>query len=140
MRRRTLFGLIPLPLLGLFGGGQGPFPMPSAMPIEPWIGIVNTGPTMNQLIGLALSDKHARGNYDRLLSMALQKTGPVVMEFGDPYTIFHCNGIPAARFGHAITLLPRACDVLVPKSLLPYFRPENRGEEFPQGIPFKRMP
>jgi hypothetical protein len=134
MKRRTLFGL---PLVGLFGWRrQQPLAPPAAPIIDPRSRPAPFGPTMLDLVGLAKSDPHARGIYDRLLTHALRETGPVAVDWGDPVTIFHCGGFPSAKFGHVETLIRRASCVPVPESLLKHFRPENRGEEFPRGIPY----
>jgi hypothetical protein len=154
MKRRTLFGLslaglcslgplrlavgrlVPLfPIRG-YAARQEPL-APPAMPIvDPSSRPAPFGPTMEQLIDLAEASE-ARSIYDRLLGLALRRTGPVVADRGGPMAaIYHCGGFPPARFGHIMTLIDRASCVPVPESLLPHFRPENRGEEFPRGIPY----
>ncbi len=149
MKRRTLFGcslaglcsLGPLRLLAdRLVSRQEPLAPPPAPIIDPASRPAPFGPTMLDLVALMQSDPHARGIYHRLLALAIDETGPIAVDWGDPVTIFHSGGFPAAKVGYIQTLVRRASCVPVPGSLLKHFRPENRGEEFPRGIPFKPLP
>jgi hypothetical protein len=156
MRRRTLFGL---PIAAFFGlwprrgvaRSAQRYPIrdtsrlqePPLVPAMPIAGRgtrpAPVGPTMKQLIDLAELDLHDRGMYDRLLTLAIRETGPVTVDLAGGTLIYHRDGVPAAKFGHAVTTLPEASCVAVPESLLPHFLPENRGEEFPRGVSFEPL-
>ena len=92
---------------------------------------------MDQLIDLALPG-HGSDYYGRILLRALQDTGPVAME-GDTgdyvYSLFGLTGTPHPR-GFRYSVVSKAGLTLVPADVLPYFRPENRGEEFPPDVPY----
>jgi hypothetical protein len=142
MKRRTLFGL---PLVSFFGRFRPqqlpPLDVPPAAPrYDLRSRPAPFGPTMEQLIGLAECDPVDRGHYVRLLDKALGETGPVASDVVGFSVIYHIGPIYWPDGRRCRSFISRSDRVPVPESLLPYFRPDDRGEEFPRGVPYKRMP
>ncbi len=91
------------------------------------------GPTVDQLIDLAeYGPVELQAYYGRLLVACLERLGPIAQDDGSGWSTTYT----ADNGGWRKRLTPTS-DHLVPANLLPHFRPENRGEEFPPGIPFE---
>ena len=73
--------------------------------------------------------------YGKLLTTCLGRhTGPVARDVGEGWiAVYKADGDGWRRYGM------QTSNRLVPPDLLPHFRPENRGEEFPPGIPFEPL-
>ena len=145
MKRRTLFGL---PLVGLFGFWPRRSDADAAIRAEAAAPLVAPrsrpapfGPTMEQLDppGRVRSARRRESTIG-CSAWRSRKSG---RSSGTPAGTI--SGVsPRRSFRPPSSVMqrpyPQGVRVLVPESLLPYFRPENRGEEFPAGIPFKHMP
>lgn len=88
------------------------------------------GPTMDQLIVLAENGPDA--HYGRILGWALETTAPVVNEGDERDVLYH----PTGSGTYGTCTFRKAGLTLVPADVLPHFRPENRGEEFPPDVPY----
>jgi hypothetical protein len=144
LARRTLFGL---PLAGLLGRQRQEPLAPPAAPVEPWFEWERRsrgpqprpapfGPTMEELISLAEANPTHSVYYTGVLWKAIEQTGPVAADTAGWSVIYHVGPIHWPEGARARSFISRADRVPVPESLLKHFRPENRGEEFPRGIPF----
>ncbi len=145
--RRTFCAL---PFVGLLGRRRRQPLAPPAAPVGPWLEFERRsrgpqprpapfGPTMAQLIDLAEAGLDHREYYDRLLWAAIEQTGPVSYPM-DYYSVdYQVGPIHWPEGVRRRSFISRADRVSVPESLLPHFRPENRGEEFPRGIPFEPL-
>ncbi len=103
------------------------------------------GPSMELLINLADSGREDRREYyGRLLVKALDVTGPLLHERpaqGD--FIYTAAPNKMLNFGHnTYGYLPvkHAFGVLVPAQFLEAIGKDERGSEFPRGVPFKMLP
>lgn len=124
-----------------------PLAIAASAPAKPDVAAKRQGPTMDRLINLAHSP--AKPNrwemyYARVLEKALGNFGAIV--YYDQYQtrIFSLG----CRFGHlppklnervVVQYPANAGTVLIPDSILPHIRPENRGDDFPRGIPFVEL-
>jgi hypothetical protein len=147
MNRRSLFGIPLVSLFGLRRPAAPPLEVPIRVkfvgdppPLEPVPPSPN-GPTMDDLINLAENHEIDRGYYVRLLDLAIQHTGPVASPFGPFSIIYHhmARLPPTTVTQYARTYIHKASCVDVPEHILRHFRPENRGETFPAGIPFEPL-
>ncbi len=103
------------------------------------------GPSMELLINLADSGREDRREYyGRLLVESLKVTGPLIHERpaqGD--FIYTASGNKTLDFGHdTYGYLPvkHAFGVLVPEKFLEAIGKDERGSEFPRGVPFRMLP
>ncbi len=102
------------------------------------------GPSMEMLINLADSGREDRREYyGRLLVEALKVTGPLIHErpaHGD--YIYTAEPNKMLNFGHnTYGYLPvkHAFGVLVPEKFLEAIGKDERGSEFPRGVPFRMI-
>ncbi len=147
MKRRTLFGFLPLGLFGFWprrSAADEPLVAPPAAPLEPyrdWLRRQNrTGPTMERLIVLAENHPAERSYYTRLLWAAIDHTGPIASSVSGFSVLYHITAIAGPEHCRCRSFIQTAATVRVPSAFLSYFRPEDRGDDFPRGVPFKRMP
>ncbi len=103
------------------------------------------GPSMELLINLADSGREDRREYyGRLLVQALNVTGPLIHERpaqGD--FVYTAAPNKMLNFGHnTYGYLPvkHAFGVLVPAQFLEAIGKDERGSEFPRGVPFVMLP
>lgn len=94
---------------------------------------------MDQLINLATGGRHS-AYYKRLLDLALAAVGPVAVPGDQSVALYINRGFPGSLGNRYYTFsVHTAATVLVPDSVLPHIRPENRGQDFPPGIPFRPL-
>ncbi len=98
---------------------------------------------MDQLFNLQFWKFNGRERYyQKVFAKALSLTGPITLSpIDDKHSAVYSNG-PARVLNHggySISITRTARSVLIPDSILPHIRPENRGDDFPSGIPFVEL-
>jgi hypothetical protein len=140
MNRRSLFGFPICAFFALLFAGRPrrqaaePAAGPATVTVGPW-------PTMEQLINLAEAETNepTRLYYAELLTRALLHTGPVASDT-DGFAVVYYRHRPILGEGTSRCFFRKAAEVAVPGDLLCHFRPANRGEEFPPGVPYRPLP
>lgn len=96
------------------------------------------GPIMEQLIDLAENGDDTT-YYGALLGEVLGKTGTVANDNGDGTISLYEVGSDTNHDAKSRAWRKRsvwASSLPIPGDVLPKIRPENRGEDFPAGVPF----
>ncbi len=101
------------------------------------------GPSMEMLINLAESGRGDRQDYyKRLLTKAIEATGPLTHDRPALGQYLYTSGPSLAMYGGrrndpGYYPVKHAFAVLIPAEFLPAIGKDERGSEFPRGVPIK---